>query len=279
MKSTAVELALAAGTRPPDKVTRSLLRIMRMRYSPPSGPITYQGGASSVCCISIDFDATVPERLAPNREGTKLVVDLGERFEIPMTWAICGRTADEDRGSYDSIVDSAIKHEIAIHTYSHVDASKTTPQDLEAEIEHCISALGLAQRPKTFIYPWNRVAHFETVRKCGFIAYRDKQRVMGFPKNVNGLWNLAPVWYLDRNSLGAKNLIKRVIDLSIATHSVFHLWFHPWSVVEPSPEVFSKEVLEPSFSYLMEKRDDGRLVVQTMGALAEWLEVQRKVAA
>jgi hypothetical protein len=272
MKSTAVSLALATGSRPPNGLTRTLLGMMRMEYSPPTQPVTYQGGAPSAGCISIDFDATVPERLGPNSEGTKLVVELAERFEIPMTWAICGRTAEEDRGAYEAILDASVKHEIGVHTYSHIDASKSTPEELEAEIERCIGTLGLNERPKTFIFPWNRVAHFETVRKCGFIAYRDKQRVVGFPRKVNGLWNIAPVWYLDSNSLGAKNLIRRVVDLCTASHSVFHLWFHPWSVVDPSPETFSREVLEPSFWYLKEMRDQGRITIQTLGSLAEWLE-------
>jgi hypothetical protein len=279
IKSTAVSLALATGSRPPDALTRSLFGIMHLQYSPPSSPVTYQGGAPSTCCISIDFDATVPERLAPNREGTKLVVELGEMFEIPMTWAICGKTADEDRRAYDAILGASVRHEIGVHTYSHVDATKSTPEEFEAEIERCIMTLGLSQRPKTFIFPWNRVAHFDVVSRCGFTAYRDKQRVVGFPRKVNGLWNIPPVWYLDSNSLGAKNLIRRVIDLCAASNSVFHLWFHPWSVVEPSPEQFSKEVLEPSFSYLKEMRDEGRIAIQTLGSLAEWLEASGRVAA
>jgi peptidoglycan/xylan/chitin deacetylase (PgdA/CDA1 family) len=279
MKSTAVSLALATGSSPPVGLTRSLLRMMGIGYSPPLHPLAYQGDVQCACCISVDFDATVPERLQPNGEGTKLVVELGDSFHIPMTWAICGKTADEDRRSYDRILDASVKHEIGIHTYSHIDASKSTPQDLEAEIERCISSLGLNGRPRTFIYPWNRVAHFETVKKCGFIAYRDKQRVIGFPKKVNGLWNVAPVWYLDGNSLGAKNLIRRVIDLSIASRSVFHLWFHPWSVVDPTPQTFSREVLEPSLSYLREKSDEGRVVLQTVGDLAQWLESRNEVTA
>src|SRR5438309_2840311 len=133
MKSTAVSLALVTGSRPPDGLTRSLLGMMRMQYSPPSHSVTYQDGAPSAGCISIDFDATVPERLGPNSEGTNLVVELGERFEIPMTWAICGRTAEEDRGAYDAILGASVRHEIGVHTYSHIDASTSTPEELESE--------------------------------------------------------------------------------------------------------------------------------------------------
>jgi hypothetical protein len=270
-KSMAVGIALSGG-HPPDSLTRSMLRMMRIGYSPPSAEQVYRGGADSAACVSIDFDATVPERLNPNAVGTAMVLELAERYGVPMTWAVCGRTAEEDRQSYESILGSAVGHEIGVHTYSHADASIVSGSELGAEIERCVGVLALPNRPKTFIFPWNRVAHLEVVRKSGFIAYRDKQRVIGFPRRVEGVWNIPPVWYLDSKAMGATGLIKRVIDLSISSRCVFHVWFHPWSVVSPTPEKFSKEVLSPILSYLNEKREEGRLAIETLGSLAGWLE-------
>lgn len=272
-KSMAVGAALAAGgSPPPESMTRTLLRMMKIGYEPPQTRVKYPGGAPSAACISIDFDATVPERLAPNGTGTREVLALSERHGIPMTWAMCGKTAEEDRTSYERIVDCPVKQEVGIHTYSHVDATKTTPDQLKEEVEHCISVLDLPERPRTFVFPWNRVAHFKTIRDCGFIAYRDKSRMIGLPKKVEGLWNVPPVWYLDRNSLGAAQLIGKVMDLCVASGSVFHVWLHPWSVVEPSPKQFTDEVLEPVFARMAGARDQGRLSILTVGQIGEAME-------
>lgn len=272
-KSMVVGVALAGGSGPPpESVTRTLLGMMKIRYEPPRTEVAYPGGAPSAACISIDFDATIPQRLGPNSTGTSAVLALSEKYGIPMTWAMCGKTAEEDWSSYRRIVDSSVEHEVGVHTYSHVDATKTTPDDLKEEVERCISVLKLPSRPRTFVFPWNRVAHFETIRDCGFIAYRDKSRMIGLPKKVDGLWNIPPVWYLDRKSLGAAALIGRVMDLCMASGSVFHLWFHPWSVVEPSPEAFTREVLGPTLVRMAQARDSGKLSILTMGEIGAAME-------
>ncbi len=270
-KSIAVGIALSGG-RPPESLTRSMLGMMRIEYSPPAANQVYRGGAQAVACISIDFDATVPGRLGPNGVGTMKVLELAETYGIPMTWAICGKTAEEDRRSYEAITGSSVKHEIGVHTYSHADASKVSAEELEAEIERCIGVLALKERPRTFVFPWNRVAHLDTIRRLDFIAYRDKQRMLGFPRKVDGVWNIAPVWYLDKNALGAAGLIRRVIDLTISARSVFHLWFHPWSVIDPTPEKFSEKVLVPVLLHMQQKREEGHLSIETMGSLGGWLE-------
>jgi len=246
--------------------------VAKVGYDPPSGKVTYPGSAPSACCISIDFDATIPQREAPNRVGTESVVALGEKYNIPMTWAICGRTAENDRRAYDMVASAPVRHDIGVHTYSHIDVSKCSEEELELEIEKCIEVLALGTRPKTFIFPWNRTGHFDAVKRSGFITYRAKERTIGYPRKVNGLWNIAPVFYLDKNALGASRLIQRTMDFCIESGSVFHLWFHPWSVVDPSPEAYSRLVLEPTFAYMDKKRAEGKLSVLTMRGIAEWLE-------
>jgi Polysaccharide deacetylase len=277
-KSLAVSVALAGGGASQERLARSMMRMARIEYAPAKS-VVYPENAASAFCISIDFDATVPGRLEPNGTGTKKTVELAEKHSIPMTWAICGKTAEEDRPSYESIVDSSVRHEIGIHTYSHIDASKATADQLHDEVEKCIGVLGLKSRPKTFIYPWNRVAHFDTIKELGFTAYRDKKRVLGVPQTVHGLWNVAPVYYLDKNAIGATTLIKRIMDLSISSRSVFHLWFHPWSVVDPTPEKYAERVMDPILSYVDQKRKEGLMTAQTIGDLADWLSAHRQVVA
>ena len=228
-------------------------------------------GGSAACCISVDFDATREGRLELNSAGTRLAVEESMRHGIPMTWAICGRTAEEDRQSYESILDCGVPHEIAVHTYSHADVTRLDSDGLISEVERCISVLGLKERPRTFVFPWNREAHFDTLAGLGFTAYRGQERGIGMPLRENGLWNIRPVYYIGENSLGAVPLIKRYIHLAVSTKSIFHLWFHPWSIVVPSPEAYEARVLEPVFGLIDSLREAGKLEVMTMGELAESL--------
>ena len=67
--------------------------------------------------------------------------------------------------------------------------------------------------------------------------------------------------------------MKKYLDMCISWNSVFHLWLHPWSVVLGSDQAgrFVDDTLDPLFSYMKEKRDQGLLATCTMGDLATFL--------
>ena len=250
-KSLALDAMRVSHPLAPNYITRAILRLMKIGFEPLSDSLDYPSDARAACCISVDFDATEPSRLHANHEGTKAILKLAERHDISITWAICGKTAEEDPEAYQAISKSDAGHEIAIHTYSHIDVSSCSPEELEGEIERCKKALGLHSLPRTFIFPWNKEGHFPTLRKMGFLAYRGPKRIIGGPIKTNGLWNIPPVYYVGEKSFGASPLIKRFIDFCIACHSAFHLWLHPWSIVQDgSCEVFVRKTLEPVFKYL-----------------------------
>ena len=198
------------------------------------------------------------------------MLSVSERHGIPMTWAICGRTAEEDPASYTRILESKQPQEIGVHTYSHADVSACTKEELHTEVDKCLEVLKLKQRPNTFIFPWNRMGHFEDLSKMGFITYRDQKRSIGNPKENLGLVNIAPTYYVDDKSYGAFGLMKKYLDVCISWNSVFHLWLHPWSVVLGNDVEgrFVRDTIEPLFSYIQQKRDEGVLAVCTMGELA-----------
>lgn len=284
LKRTAKGLALQAAGAPllssSDSLTRAALRRLNIGFQPPGDGERYPWGQRAAACVSIDFDVTKPGREGPNRTGTFALVELSEKYGIPLTWAICGKTAEEDRKSYLRLLDSSAEHEIGIHTYSHVDASKTRADEFQAEVARCIAVLGLQSTPRTFVFPWNREAHFEVLRRMGFIAYRGKKRVIGGLSNANGLWNIPPVYYVDQKSVGAASLMKRYVDICIRHRTVFHLWTHPWSIVEEggSEERMVKTALEPVFAYMARSRDEGVLHAGTMGSLATALEMDGRAA-
>jgi len=267
-KSVALEAVRSTWPLVPRSVSRAVLGLLSLGVEEPVevGEMVSRSGAA--CCISVDFDATGERRLELNTAGTRLAIEMSMRHNIPMTWAICGKTAEADPHSYETILNCGIPHEVGVHTYSHVDVSMCGEDELVTEVERCISLLGLKERPRTFIFPWNREAHFEVLARLGFTAYRGEKRGIGMPRNERGLWNIRPVCYLSENSYGAASLVKRFIDLCVSTRSIFHLWFHPWSIVVPSPSRYEVEVLEPIFGYIDGMREEGKLDVVTMGELA-----------
>jgi peptidoglycan/xylan/chitin deacetylase (PgdA/CDA1 family) len=285
LKRAAKELALEAASSPPisssGTLTRATLRNLRIGFEPPREGGCHPWKEPAAACVSIDFDVTKSGREAPNRTGTFALAELSERYSIPLTWAICGKTAEDDPESYSRIVDSTAEREIGVHTYSHLDVSRAGEDELEAEIERCVAVLGLPSPPRTFVFPWNREAHFDVLKRRGFTAYRGKSRVIGGLSKARGLWNIPPVYYVDQKSVGAASLMKRYLDVCVKQRAVFHLWTHPWSIVEEggSAERMVKTAIEPVFAYMALKRDDGLLHTSTMGAIASALDDGERAAA
>ena len=77
---------------------------------------------------------------------------------------------------------------------------------------------------------------------------------------------------MDEKSYGAEWLMKKYLDVCISWNSVFHLWLHPWSAVLGNDDSgkFVRGTIDPLFSYIKQKRDEGILAVSTMGELAEF---------
>ncbi|MGI0084722.1 MAG: hypothetical protein ACREBQ_06535, partial [Nitrososphaerales archaeon] len=150
-----------------------------------------------------------------------------------------------------------------------IDVSACTETELEQEITKCVDILNPARTPKTFIFPWNRVGHFEKLKQMGFTTFRGRERVVGAPKLDRGLWNVPPVFYVDTKSFGAYDLVRRFVELCLEKRSVFHLWTHPWSVVYPdNADALVENLLEPLFAYLEAKRNSGKLSISTLGEIS-----------
>lgn len=270
-KSAALGWVASRASPRPDALSSAALRMMRIGLDPGLGG-GYEGGAPGACCISADFDVTSPERDPWNRAGTESLLRLSETHGIPLTWAVCGRTAEEEPRSYQSILDSPVKQEIGVHTYSHIYADECTEAVYQEDIERCISVLGLPSRPRTFVFPKNREGHFGLLKRLGFTSYRGALRAIGSPVGHEGLWNIRPVYYVDQKSLHASDLIRRFIDACIARSAVFHLWTHPWCLaIDGKTEAMTSEALEPVFSYLEQQARTGSLSLTTMGGLSSFL--------
>jgi Polysaccharide deacetylase len=270
-KSAALSLVTSRSSAEPDTLGSAALRMLKIRLDPGLGS-GYKEGARAACCISVDFDVTRPGRFGANHDGTSALLNLSERHAIPLTWAICGKTAEEDLAAYHKIVDSPLKQEIGVHTYSHIYADSTSERDYEEDILKCLKVLGLSSPPATFIFPKNREGHFDLLGRMGFKAYRGSLRAIGAPTLNSGLWNIRPVYYVDQKSLAAAGLIRKFIDACVARSAVFHLWTHPWSLsIDGKTKRMESEALDPVFAHLESLRRDGLLWTATMGELSSFL--------
>ncbi|MDG6902220.1 MAG: polysaccharide deacetylase family protein [Nitrososphaerota archaeon] len=266
-------------SRAPDALSSAVLNVMKIG-SEPGLESGYEGGAKAAACVSVDFDVTSPERHPWNHAGTAALLSSAEKHGVPLTWAICGKTAVEDPEAYRSILGSPARHEVGVHTYSHIYADSTEEGEYERDIERCVGVLGLPSPPTTFVFPKNREGHFALLQRMGFRSFRGARRVIGAPVRHQGLWNVRPVYYVDGKSLHAEGLIRKFVDACIARSSVFHLWTHPWSLaIDGKVDRMSSEVMDPVFGYLREKRDEGSLSLTTMGGLADFLESAEKSRA
>src|SRR5713226_3860957 len=116
-KSAAVSsLRSRLGSRP--FIAKPLLKTLSTDYGPLGRP---GDGPGPIAVVSVDFDVTSQSRSGNNSKGTQALLQLAEEHKIPITWAICGKTAEEDLKSYNAILNSSISHEIGVHTYSHLD--------------------------------------------------------------------------------------------------------------------------------------------------------------
>jgi peptidoglycan/xylan/chitin deacetylase (PgdA/CDA1 family) len=266
-KAAALGIVAARETAEPDPLSAAALRMMRIGLEKGLGS-SYEGGARAAACVSVDFDVTSRERFDWNHKGTEALLRLSEAYEMPLTWAICGKTAVEDRGAYESILDSDMRQEVGVHTYSHIYADETPEEEYEADIRRCIDVLGTAARPTSFVFPKNREGHFELLKRLGFRSYRGAKRVIGAPAGNGALWNIRPVYYVDQKSLSAATLITRFVDACIARSAVFH----PWSLaINGEVDRMAEDVIEPVFAHLENRSKAGMLSRTTMGGLSEFL--------
>ena len=269
-KSAALRLVKSRESSVPDPLSSAVLGAMKIRLEPglESG---YQGGTRGAACVSVDFDVTSGERYPWNHDGTAELLRLSEEHEVPLTWAICGKTAEEDPEAYRMITRSRSK-EIGVHTYSHIYADSTPEEEYARDIARCIGVLGLGSAPATFVFPKNREGHFALLRRMGFRSFRGARRVIGAPAMHEGLWNIRPVYYVDAKSLRSEKQIRSIVDACVARSSVFHLWTHPWALaMDGKVDRMASELLDPVFAYLREKQREGLLSLTTMGALADLL--------
>ncbi len=135
-----------------------------------------------------------------------------------------------------AILSARVEHEIACHTFSHIDCSDANcpPEVMDSELAECqrlAAEYGLTL--KSFIFPGNLYGNFPSLKRHGFSAYRfyngyeldvPRQDELGLWQIPGGIcWEKPKGWPAD----AWIKALKKCVDKALKTKTVFHLWFHP----------------------------------------------------
>jgi len=153
-----------------------------------------------------DADRLPRDRIDAGRDAWQWLLDRFEAYSVPCTWAVVGHLFldacdgthadhpavdgwfDRDPGADErtaptwyapslvsAVLDSDVDHEIASHSFSHVefDAPGTDRRIARAELERSLAVAGeRGIELDSLVFPRNRVGHRDVVADAGFTTYR-----------------------------------------------------------------------------------------------------------
>jgi len=248
----------------------------------------FKYGARSSFCISMDFEIPIHgklERAPISQQAISELLKIADLNDIPVTWAVVGKIVESAaptyRESFEQIVASKGKYELASHTFNHVDFSSCSQEVAEQEILASKKSLGRFMRPTSFVFPFEREAHHNVLAGHQFTAYRGATESLGYPKKTHGMWNVSPTYFFSNRAfsltaLTLRIVLLRLVDLAIRYGCVLHIWGHPWAMdIQKDAIRYNRKVLLPLFNYIAKKRAKGLIWTCTMRELANYCEAQK----
>jgi len=172
------------------------------------------------------------------------------------------------------ILGSKVKHEIACHTFSHIDCREEvcSADILKQEISECKNiAAKYGVKLNSFVFPANLTGNFKAIKEEGLLAFRSDKDVLGFPEKTDcGLWQFSTTAQIcpSKYKWSIEYCIRRyktIIERAIRHQRLCHFWFHPSMGRE-----FLESVLTELFQFIGAKKDE--LYITTMGEYAKYLE-------
>jgi peptidoglycan/xylan/chitin deacetylase (PgdA/CDA1 family) len=173
------------------------------------------------------------------------------------------------------IIDSAVNHELASHTFSHVDFSdEICPKEVaQDEIKACLKVMndfGI-KKPTSICFPAGTWGNVSVLKSNGIKIYRRKfnNYQLAYPFFDNhGLLVTISSGTFDRtfefwSAAYYQSLARKIIDKAIKTGTVAHFVFHPAMDSWMIPHVMD-EVLK----YAISRRNSGDLWIGTMSEMA-----------
>jgi len=176
----------------------------------------------------------------------------------------------------ESIKNSKVKHEIACHTFSHIDFSDDNcPKEVARdEIKACIDAAKAWDiKLESMVFPGGSYGNIDMLKEMGFSSYRrnlSEAKLSPVLTDLFGLKYTATSLGLGGVSLDAKSIerhkfrIRKYIQKAKRIGMVCHLWFHP--SVTPA---YVNEIFPWLLSMLSEEREKGELFIGTMSTFSK----------
>jgi hypothetical protein len=217
-------------------------------------------GLTATCAFVSAF-AVEPDVLYENLELIERLAESNPSwFASPLT-AIRTRRLEGWSASkiYHNL--SSAGHEMAWHGTTHLPLSEGTPeQAVTLEVELGLRLLEtLGARPRTIVFPRNRIGHLHQLRKAGFQTYRDSPRegwsgkLINFAceANVYSSCDMCPHelrngWRVCRSGafLNWPSGLRGIIPIDITVRrwkamlrdaadrgGTVHMWFHPHNLI------------------------------------------------
>jgi peptidoglycan/xylan/chitin deacetylase (PgdA/CDA1 family) len=207
------------------------------------------------------------------REAFPLFLRFFNDLEMPVTFAIRGQLTEVDRSIIPLILRSPIRHDIGAHGYYHRIFTSLSRNEANAELK--MISVGMKKfgiRPKSFVFPKNRVAHLSLLAKWGYLCFRGYgdfiRDGMYLKRHGSRLYDIHPGLYLGKcySSL----FLKKITDIAVRNKMPLHVWFHLWDFgnsLESVSEMMSR-VLLPFLTYAKKKHEIGVLQFETMHSIA-----------
>lgn len=248
-----------------------------------------------------DGATTTGESLIRSRQAREMLpvlLQLSEQYKIPITFATVAHVALSNCAEHDTppvfspfwlrddwykvdplselsankdyygadlikmIKNSPISHEIASHSFSHVDLgdSETTAEVAVYEIRQSAAILR-RDNPElsTFVFPNNHVAHLDIVKASGFTSYRVKknqeikQDSLGLYQFPLGIW-LSPLAFSPQEMLS-------LIDTGAKRNQVINGYCH---LFEFDSKAQCQSFFEPIFAHIESLKNSGIIEALTV---------------
>lgn len=162
------------------------------------------------------------------------------------------------------ILSTNVGHEIACHTFSHIDCRDALCSDelFYAEVQKCIEhAAMFGVTLKSFVHPGHQIGHLDDLTRFGFRSYRSNDYdTLGIPKlSPLGIWEFKNTAELTwRSGWSAAYHIKRlkqIIDRAIRWNMCCVFWFHPSLSTR-----YVHDVMPALFAYLQFRSKDIKIM-------------------
>lgn len=200
------------------------------------------------------------------------LLGLFDEFRINATWGVVGKVIRNHPSVISNILQVEQDHEIASHSFAHLDFSKISRREALNDIENWKKVANeWTEDYNTFIFPKNNIDHVNAVAKSDFEVFRGSDlgsisaeglglydimnRVIppgitiDYEKAIPGVHSSAKITDVHLPYL-LYNRIKIGIEQAVRNDETLHFIMHPWDlVIYPKFKPVIRETVQLVSSY------------------------------